>query len=418
MDMLNKNKCELMSTEKDPNIHFTDHTKVTKKDEVKYLGCQLNQKGDISKEIGKRIANAWNTLQNLQIFWRKSNCPITFKIIAIDAIVRSKLIYGIDSMQLNEPDQKRMEKFHLQALRKILNWDTTFIDRDKTNAKIYQEVNEKISNTMKEYNKTRKEQKKPKKRIKPVITFAEFYKTMKLKRIEKAINSTEEIHHMTFNETLTPRIPPARKPGRPKYKWAEKGIKEYWDKIRNGWKDQYSDQNKWKQDWKEYDSNNETQKAFIVQYAPAAILVPEDEWSKYPNKETKWIEGVNYTREKSEKEKRKEEYEANKERRRTLGLLRQAEAQTQNRDHIAIPTPSYSYGAVRRSRFAFGRITSSQARRNTALQFRTEPVTTPIEPEVQAEDMLEQFPDIVEEEEQSEEDLFQFDENPNQEDCA
>ena len=99
-------------------------------------------------------------------------------------------------------------------------------------------------------------------------------------------------------------------------------------------------------------------------------------------------------------------------------MLRQAEAQTQNRDHIAIPTPSYSYGAVRRSRFAFGRITPSQARRNTALQFRTEPLITPTEPEVQAEVMLEQFPDILEEEEQSEEDLFQFDENPNQEDCA
>ena len=90
----------------DRNIHFADQTRVTKKDEVKYLGCQLNQQGDTSKEIGKRIANAWNTLQKLQIFWKRSNCPITYKIIAIDAIVRAKLSYGIDSMQLNEPDLK------------------------------------------------------------------------------------------------------------------------------------------------------------------------------------------------------------------------------------------------------------------------------------------------------------------------
>ena len=48
-----------------------------------------------------------------------------------------------------------------------------------------------------------------------------------------------------------------------------------------------------------------------------------------------------------------------------------------------------------------------------------EQVNTPEEQEVQIEVMQEQFPDIVEEEEEhSEEDLFQFDENPNQEDCA
>ena len=107
---LNKTKCELLTTEKEPNIHFADNTKVTKKDEVKYLGCQINQQGDTRNEIGKRIANAWNTLQKLQICWKRSNCPITFKIIALDAIVRSKLIYGTDAMQLNEPELKRMEK--------------------------------------------------------------------------------------------------------------------------------------------------------------------------------------------------------------------------------------------------------------------------------------------------------------------
>ena len=33
-----------------------------------------------------------------------------------------------------------------------------------------------------------------------------------------------------------------------------------------------------------------------------------------------------------------------------------------------IPLPSYGYGAVPRSRFAFGRITATQARTNTANQ--------------------------------------------------
>ena len=36
-------------------------------------------------------------------------------------------------MQLNEPDLKRIENFHFEAMRKLLNWDTTFINRENAN---------------------------------------------------------------------------------------------------------------------------------------------------------------------------------------------------------------------------------------------------------------------------------------------
>ena len=254
----NKNKCELLTSEKDPNIHFADKTKITKKDEVKYLGCQLNQKGDASKEIGKRISNAYSTLQKLQIFWRRSNCPISYKIIALDAVVRSKLIYGTDSMQLNIPDLRRMEKFHLQAMRKILKWDTTFINRDNTNIKIFQEVNLRIDNTTKEINTIRKQQNKKPKKAKKITPFGDFYLKMKLKRIEKTINSNEEIHNMTFDDKLAARIPPARKQGRPKFKWAERALIEYWNEIR---KDIPTMTNT------EYNPNSENMKTLIKEHA-------------------------------------------------------------------------------------------------------------------------------------------------------
>ena len=110
---LNKKKCELLTTEDKPDIYFENKENIKKKDEVKYLGISLNQSGDNRKELSHRIANASRTLQKLQIFIRKSNCPVKFKIIGRDAVVRSKLLYGIDSLQLNEPDLKRLEKFHL-----------------------------------------------------------------------------------------------------------------------------------------------------------------------------------------------------------------------------------------------------------------------------------------------------------------
>ena len=55
---------------------------------------------------------------------------------------------------------------------------------------------------------------------------------MKIKRIAKTINNKGAIHNITFEKNLKPRTPPARKAGRPKFKWAEKGIKEYWETIQ------------------------------------------------------------------------------------------------------------------------------------------------------------------------------------------
>ena len=59
--ILNKNKCEAVTNRPGANLHFGDGTNLTKKAEVKYLGCMLNEKGNIKTELGKRIANAMIT---------------------------------------------------------------------------------------------------------------------------------------------------------------------------------------------------------------------------------------------------------------------------------------------------------------------------------------------------------------------
>ena len=48
----------------------------------------------------------------------------------------------------------------------------------------------------------------------------------------KIISSIDTIHQITLDEHLNPRIPLGRKRGRPKYKWAERALIEYWTEIR------------------------------------------------------------------------------------------------------------------------------------------------------------------------------------------
>ena len=102
-------------------------------------------------------------------------------------------------------------------MRKILRWDTTFINRDNTNENIYKEVNKQMENEGK---------------TKIIKTFAQSYKQYKMKRIKKTIQSTEEIHDISFDNNLIPRIPPNRNQGRPKYKWTERAMLEFWEHIR------------------------------------------------------------------------------------------------------------------------------------------------------------------------------------------
>ena len=153
--------------------------------------------------------------------------------------------------------------------------------------------------------------------------------------------------------------------------------------------------------------NKRNTKKILLQYASAAIPVPEEEWSKYPNKETKWIEGVNYTREKSERESKKQEIEENRARNHRLNLQRRTETEMQNREQIQIPIPSYSYGAIRRERFAFGRITNAQAKANTMRQRAS------YENEAKEPNATEQFA-----EQEEEDNFFLAQEPPSMSDCA
>ena len=105
---------------------------------------------------------------------------------------------------------------------------------------------------------------------------------MKIKIIEKTINNTRALHNITFVKNLKPITPQARKQGRPKFKWAEKGIKEYWETILKTFK---------YHPLRDYDQNDQEQVAFLKHYASAAINIPKEEWSKFKKHRTHLEQG-------------------------------------------------------------------------------------------------------------------------------
>ena len=112
-------------------------------------------------------------------------------------------------------------------------------------------------------------------------------------------------------------------------------------------------------------------------YASAAIPVPEEEWSKTQNTQPKWKEwkdGEEWIEEWIESGEEWNVYirepEPPKEKKPRPKQFAHRPTFTRHRDEIHIPKPSYGYGSTLRSKFAFGKVTNSQARKNTADQNR------------------------------------------------
>ena len=81
-------------------------------------------------------------MKKLDLFWRHSNCKITTKIQVADAVLRAKLLYGIESTQLIPSVLRRIEVFQLKVLRKLLKMDTAYINRANTNETVYKKATE------------------------------------------------------------------------------------------------------------------------------------------------------------------------------------------------------------------------------------------------------------------------------------
>ena len=106
------------------------------------MGGLIKYKRDASKEIQETIKQCMHTMTKLQILWKNSLTSITYKLVVANAALRSKLLYGTESIQFTPAAIRRLNTFQLKILRKILGLKTTFIDRANTNNKVFEIVNE------------------------------------------------------------------------------------------------------------------------------------------------------------------------------------------------------------------------------------------------------------------------------------
>ena len=77
------------------NIKFLDGRKMDETPRATYLGGIITSNVSRYAELNNRISIALGTCNKLKLFWRKTKCPIKWKIQIYNAIIVSQLTYGL-----------------------------------------------------------------------------------------------------------------------------------------------------------------------------------------------------------------------------------------------------------------------------------------------------------------------------------
>ena len=78
----------------------------------------------------------------MHLFFKDARCPIRWKLIVYDSMIRSKLLYGLETVELSPALLTKLETYQIKGLRKILHMNPPFIDRRNSNAEVYRRTRE------------------------------------------------------------------------------------------------------------------------------------------------------------------------------------------------------------------------------------------------------------------------------------
>ena len=124
------------------NIHFHDGSRLNMAHEATYLGNNLNHTVDLRKEVLQRIQEMKRTWNRHSLFWKDPTTNKKWQLLMYDAVIKSKLLYSLETIHLTQSLRKKVDAFDLRGLRRILKLTTTFIDRRNTNTRVYELASE------------------------------------------------------------------------------------------------------------------------------------------------------------------------------------------------------------------------------------------------------------------------------------
>ena len=206
---LNYDKCiNLTLHQRQSSIKYLDGTPVPRKREATYLGTLLSDSVNNHREVNNRLAAALTTCNRMKLFWDKANTTIRWKLRVFDSILRSKVLYGLECIQLTQPDLDKINSFQMKSLRRILKIPPSFIDRSFPNQRVLDVLRDTHHLS--------------------IHLFSQIWLKRKLKLFGHILRSSPDdpLRQVVFEyNSFTPRIE-YRRPGRPRTDWLLQSFKD------------------------------------------------------------------------------------------------------------------------------------------------------------------------------------------------
>ena len=212
---LNYDKCiNLTVNRTQSSIKYKNRNLVPRETKATYLGSIFNDTIDNGMEIDNRMADCIVTANKLKLFWNQANTSKKWKLTVYNAIIKSKLLYGLETIELTRPEQLRIDAFQMRGIRRIMNATPTHIDRTQTNSLILKQATEIFG--------------------KPIIRFTTSWKKAKMALLGHILRASHKdpLRQVIFEKDQTkPREIWTRRAGRPRQDWVINTMQMAYDII-------------------------------------------------------------------------------------------------------------------------------------------------------------------------------------------
>ena len=85
--------------------------------------------GTVAKELGHRIGAASAAFNSLDQLWRHTGVTRQRKTEIFQAVVTSRLLYGLSAALLNVAEQRRLDGFQARCLRRVWGIPPSYLSR-------------------------------------------------------------------------------------------------------------------------------------------------------------------------------------------------------------------------------------------------------------------------------------------------
>jgi len=145
---LNWDKTVLLPIRHDACLVGEGGERVKVVEQAMYLGGLLDQSGNPTTELSRRLGEAGKVFDQLARVWKHTNIKRSREIQIYRACIIPKLMYGLETLWLRKAELQRLNGFHARCLRKALGIAHPYLSHISNAEVLHRSGEMPLSNTL------------------------------------------------------------------------------------------------------------------------------------------------------------------------------------------------------------------------------------------------------------------------------